>query len=257
MLQALLITFREGLESFLIVGVILAYLRKTGRASLVRGVHIGIAISFVTCTVGAYFWYLWMTSETGAPNQALYEGIAALAAAFLVGILLVQTVRAGQRLKGEIEAQVEKAAGGTDAKAIAGVAFVTTLLVTREGLEAVLFLGVQAFAAKTAAMVVGGGLGLLGAALIAWIWSRYSHRVQIGVVLRVTSIFLGLFLVQLILYGLHELAESGLIQGAEGFHNATERFGPDGDIGQWLTMSLAGAPLLYLLFTRRQRRLAA
>jgi high-affinity iron transporter len=255
-LAALLISFREGLESFLIVGVIVAYLRKTGRDGLLRGVQIGLGISAVTCTLGAYLWYRWLQSETGGPNQSLYEGVAALAAAVLVGGLLWQTVRIGRRLKGDIEKRVDRMAGSdgaTSARAVAGVALVTTLLVTREGLEAVLFLGVQAFAAKALAMAVGAAIGILGAGFVAWIWSRYSNRLQIGVVLKVTSIFLGLFLLQLLLYGLHELAESGVIQGTQAFHDATERFGPDGDIGQWIAFSMAGAPFLYILFARRKR----
>ena len=44
MLQALLVTFREGIEAFLIVGIVVAYLKKTQRAGLVRGVRIGLAI---------------------------------------------------------------------------------------------------------------------------------------------------------------------------------------------------------------------
>jgi high-affinity iron transporter len=254
-LAALLISFREGLESFLIVGVIVAYLRKTGRGGMLRGVQVGLGISAVTCTLGAYLWYRWLQSETGGPNQSLYEGIAALAAAVLVGALLWQTIRVGRRLKGDIEARVERMAGGdevTSLRAVAGVALVTTLLVTREGLEAVLFLGVQAFAAKALSMTVGAGIGILGAGLVAWVWSRYSNRLQIGVVLKVTSIFLGLFLLQLLLYGLHELSESGWIQGTQGFHDATERFGPDGDIGQWIAFSMTGAPFLYVLFARRK-----
>jgi high-affinity iron transporter len=255
--QAALIAFREGLESFLIVGVILAYLRKTGRQSLVRGVHIGLAVSVVTCTTGAYFWYRWLQSETGGPNQAKYEAIGALAAAVFVGALLWQTVRAGKRLKGQIEAKLERAtADRASWQAVAGVALVTTLLVTREGLEAVLFLGVQVFAAQAAVMAVGALLGLAAAGLIALVWSRFSHRLQIGLVLRVTSIFLALFLIQLLVYGVHELAESGMIQGSQAFHDATERFGPDGDIGQWLAISLAGAPILYLLLDRLRRRRA-
>jgi high-affinity iron transporter len=254
-LQALLISFREGLESFLIVGVILAYLRKTGRGALVRGVQVGIAASVVCCTVGAYFWYHWLQSETGAPNQSLYEAIGALAAAVFVGALLWQTIRAGKHLKGDIEARIERAtADRASFKAVAAVALVTTLLVTREGLEAVLFLGVQVFAAKAAAMALGAALGIAGAAAVALSWSRLGHRLHIGLVLRVTSIFLALFLVQLLIYGVHELAESGIIQGSQGFHDATERFGPDGDIGKWLTFSLAGAPFLYVLLDRLRRR---
>jgi high-affinity iron transporter len=254
-LQATLISFREGLESFLIVGVILAYLRKTGRQGLVRGVHAGLVASVICCTVGAYFWYHWLQSENGGPNQSLYEAIGALAAAVFVGALLWQTVSAGKRLKGEIEARIERAtADRVSLKALAAVALVTTLLVTREGLEAVLFLGVQVFSAKAAAMAIGAVVGLAGAALVAALWSRLGHRLNIGMVLRVTSIFLALFLLQLLIYGVHELAESGVIHGTQAFHDATERFGPDGDIGKWLTFTLAGAPFLYVLLTRLRRR---
>ena len=47
MLQAFVITLREGLEAFLIVAISLAYLRKTGRGRLVPAVHWGIATSLV------------------------------------------------------------------------------------------------------------------------------------------------------------------------------------------------------------------
>jgi high-affinity iron transporter len=255
-LQALLISFREGLESFLIVGVILAYLRKTGRGSLVRGVHLGLAVSLVTCTVGAYFWYRWLQSETGGPNQSLFEGIGALTAALLVGFMLWQTVRAGRRLKGDIEAKIDRATGGDGSistRALLAVALVTMLLVTREGLEAVLFLGVQTFAARTALTAAGAVVGLAGAGIIAWFWTRLGHRLQIGIVLRVTTIFLAIFLAQLLIYGVHELAESGFIQGSQAFHDATEKFGPDGNIGKWISYSLAGAPVLYLILDRIRR----
>jgi high-affinity iron transporter len=250
--QAILISFREGLESFLIVGVIIAYLRRTGRAALVRGVRAGVALSVLTCTAGAYAWYRWTQSETGGPNQALYEGIAAFAAAILVGALLWQTLRASKHLRQDIEARLERAAAASASswRALAAVAAVTMLLVTREGLEAVFFLGVQTFSARAPLLAIGAAVGLALAALIAWSWSRFGYRLQIGLVLRVTSIFLALFLAQLLIYGLHELAESGAIPGSgvEAFHAATERLGPQGDIGRWVTFSLVGAPLLYLLF---------
>jgi high-affinity iron transporter len=248
MFPALLVTFREGLESFLIVGVIIAYLRKTDRAALITGVRIGLGVSVVTCGLGAY---LWMQ----VPNQPLYEGIAALVAALFVGALLWQTVRAGRKLKGHIEERVGRAAGAAgapaSARALAGVALVTALLVTREGLEAIFYLGVQAYASKPASVLAGAGLGIVLAAVMAWSWTRFAHRLNLGVVLKVTALFLALFLVQLLIYGVHELAESGVIEGSQGFHNATEVLGPDGSVGHVLSYSLLAAPLLYLILVRR------
>jgi high-affinity iron transporter len=249
MLEALLVTFREGIEAFLIVGIIVAYLRKTHRVGLLRGVHIGLAASVVTCGLGAWLWLQ-------VPNQALYEGIGALAAAALVGALLWQTVRAGRRIKGDIEERLGRAVGdAVDAtpKAIVAVAFVTTLLVTREGLEALLYLGIQFYAHKPAYVIVGAATGLALAAVIAWTWTRFAHRLNLGIVLKVTALFLALFLLQLLIYGVHELAESGVIEGSEAFHNATELFGPQGRVGHLLSYSLLTAPLVYLIWARRAK----
>jgi high-affinity iron transporter len=257
MLQALLVTFREGLESFLIVGVVIAYLRKTSRAALVRGVYGGAALSILTSLAGAWLWLQ-------VPNQPLYEGAAALLAALFVGALLWQTLRAGRQLKGQIEERVGRVAGAAGApaslRALLGVALMTTLLVTRELLEAVFYLGVQVLAsratedhARATLVIAGAGLGIVLAGVIAWTWTRFAHRLNLGVVLKVTALFLGLFLVQLLIYGVHELAESGVIRGSQAFHDATEVFGPDGRIGHVISYSLLGAPLLYLFWARRAK----
>lgn len=258
MLQALLVTFREGLESFLIVGVIAAYLRKTGRPGLVRGVRIGFAASLVTCLLGAWLWLQ-------VPNQPLIEGFAALTAALLVGGMLWQMMRMGRHLKARIESRVEEALAShgqgpsnrPSARAVAGIALITALLVTREGLEAVFYVGVQAMAMRAspvpghgALLVVGAVAGLVLAGALGWYWSRVSHRLNLAVVLKVTAVFLSVFLVQLLIYGVHELAESGVIHGSQAFHDATEVLGPDGRIGHLLSYSLVFAPLLYLLWTR-------
>jgi high-affinity iron transporter len=252
MLQALLVTFREGIESVLIVGVVAAYLKKTGRAGLLRGVKIGLAVSVVTCLAGAWLWLQ-------VPNQPLYEGIAALTAALVVGVLLIQMVRSGRHMKAEIEARVARVSGPADRapslRALIAVALVTTLLVTREGLEAVFYLGVQALAfrgtGQGVSIIAGAVLGLIGAGVAAWGWTRFGHRLNLGIILKVTALFLGLFLLQLVVYGIHELAESGVIKGSQAFHDATEVFGPDGKIGHVLSYSLLGAPLLYLIWARR------
>ena len=172
-------------------------------------------------------------------------------------------LRAGPHIKRDIEARVGHMAGVEGApaspQAIAGVALVTTLLVTREGLEAVFYLGVQALALhaaqeRTQAVLVLDGRGARAdrrRRSFAWSWTRWGRRLNMGAILKVTALFLGLFLVQLLVYGVHELAESGVIQGSQAFHDATEMFGPDGPIGHVLSYSLLLAPLLYLLWARR------
>lgn len=258
MLQALLVTFREGIEAFLIVAVMTAYLRKTGRGDLVRGVRGGVVLSIATCGIGSWLWLK-------VPNQPIYEGVAALTAAMLVGALLWQTVRAGRRLKGAIENRIDRVAGAADSpptpRALIGVAAVTTLLITREGLEAVFYLGVQVLASRASftparawLVVAGAALGIVLAAVVSIGWERISRHLNLTIVLKVTALFLSLFLFQLVVYGIHELAESGVIEGSQAFHDATEIFGPDGAIGHVISYALLAAPLVYLLWAHRVPR---
>src|SRR5678815_1158232 len=82
MLQAFVITLREGLEAFLIVAISLAYLRKSGRRELIPAVHWGIGLAILLSIGAAYLFQQ-------AANQALWEGLLALAAAVSVASLTV------------------------------------------------------------------------------------------------------------------------------------------------------------------------
>ena len=54
-----------------------------------------------------------------------------------------------------------------------------------------------------------------------------------------TALFLLVFVVQLLVYGFHELTESGLLPIDNGYwHLVTEPYGPEGTFGQWLTYSM-------------------
>src|SRR5260370_32580847 len=57
MLQAFVITLREGLEAFLIVAISLSYLRQSGRAQLTAAVHWGIAVALGISALGGYVLY--------------------------------------------------------------------------------------------------------------------------------------------------------------------------------------------------------
>ena len=74
MLQAFVITLREGIEAFLIVAISLAYLRKSGRVELLRAVHWGIAAAIAVSAIGGYLLY-------NAANQEWLDGPLALIAA--------------------------------------------------------------------------------------------------------------------------------------------------------------------------------
>src|SRR5687767_14966461 len=215
MIPAFFITLREGLEAFLIVAISLAYLRKTGRHQLIPAVHWGIGVS-VLVSVGAALLF------QRANNQALWEGVLALTAAVLVASLIVHMWRHARKLKREIESHLESSALKTGAKAFAGVFLFTLLMITREGMETALLMGTLLFQEAGVNIVLGAAAGTLSAAFVAWLWSRYGHRVNLALFFQVTAVFLSVFVVQLAIYGLHELTEANLWQGSEALHWATE-----------------------------------
>jgi high-affinity iron transporter len=239
--QAFVITLREGLEAFLIVAISLAYLRKTGRPQLVPAVHWGIGVAVVLSAGAAVLFQR-------ANNQALWEGLLALTAAVLVASLIVHMWRHAKHLKKEIEVRLESSAVRVGAKAMAGVFLFTLLMITREGMETALLMGTLLFQEAGTNILIGAIGGTLCAAFVAWLWSRYGHRVNLALFFQVTAVFLSVFVVQLLIYGLHELTEANLFPYSEPLHWATEPYGPDGRYGQLLTYLLVALPLGWLVF---------
>ena len=240
--QAFVITLREGLEAFLIVAISLAYLRKTGRPQLVSAVHWGIGVA-ILLSIGAAVLF------QRANNQALWEGVLALTAAVLVASLIVHMWRHAKRMKKDIETHLESSAMKTGTKALAGVFLFTLLMITREGMETALLMGTLLFQESGTNILAGAVAGTLCAAFVAWLWSRFGHRVNLALFFQVTALFLAVFVVQLLIYGFHELTEANLFPYSEPLHWATEPYGPDGRYGQILSYMLLALPVGWLAFS--------
>jgi len=237
MLQALVVTLREGFEAFLIVAISLSYLRKSGRESLTRAVHWGIGVAIAISALGGYVLY-------NAANQEWLDGPLAMVAAISVTWMVVHMWRAGRRMKGDIESHLRESSVKPGAAAFAGVFLFTLLMVTREGVETALLLMQLR---ETVHLVLGAAIGVAGAAAIAWLWSRYGHRVNLALFFQVTAIFLFVFVVQLVIAGTHEMSEQGYLPFSEQIHAATESWGPDSAFGHALAYLLVILPLAWLL----------
>jgi len=239
MIQAFVITLREGLEAFLIVAISLAYLKKTGRQALLPAVHWGIGISVLLSIAAGLL-------LAQANNQALWEGVLALTAALLVASLTMHMLRAGKRMKKEIEGRLEMSSQKIGRAAFLGVFGFTLLMITREGMETALLMTQLIFTVQSAQIVAGAAAGTLSAAAVAWLWSRYGSRVNLSRFFQVTAVFLLVFVIQLLIYGFHELAEANVFPNSQPLHDATEAYGPDGIYGQYLTYLLIVLPLGWL-----------
>lgn len=237
MLQAFVITLREGLEAFLIVAISLTYLRKTGRSALASAVYWAIGAAIVVSGLAGYLLFT-------AANQEWLDGPLALLAAVSVSWLIVHMWRSGRNMKRDIEGRLGESSVKPGVGAFAGVFLFTVLMVTREGMETALLLMQLR---GTLHLAFGALLGVLGAAGLASLWSRFGHRVNLTLFFQVTAIFLFVFVIQLLVGGVHEMSEQGFLPFSTAIHDATEDWGPDSGFGHMLTYLMVLLPMAWLL----------
>lgn len=249
MLATLLVTLREGIEAFLIVAITLAYLRKSGRIALSPAVYWGTAVAVVLSVIAGILF-------GEAENKPLWEGLLAFAAAIMVLSMVVYMLKASKRMRGDIAAKVDAAAAKPGVGAWFGVFSFVLLMIVREGMETALILSTLLFEQGSRNLLVGASIGVMLAALMAWAWSRYGQRVNLKRFFQVTSLFLVLFTVQLVIYAFHEFTEAGLVPGInnEYWHLATEPYGPEGEWGAWLTYLMVLVPAGWLALAWWQDR---
>ncbi|MGC4083583.1 MAG: FTR1 family protein [Vicinamibacterales bacterium] len=236
MAQAFVITLREGLEAFLIVAISLAYLRKTGRAHLASAVRWGIAVALAVSAASGYLLF-------NAANQEWLEGPLALVAAASVTWMVVHMWRTGRQMKGDIEGRLQASTDKGGAAAFLGVFLFTVLMVSREGMETALLLMQLR---ETLHLAAGAAAGFVGAAAFAWLWSRFGHRINLALFFQATAIFLFVFVVQLLVYGVHEMSEQAMLPFSEWVHAKTEAWGPDSTFGHVLTYLLVILPAAWV-----------
>jgi high-affinity iron transporter len=206
MLQAFIITLREGVEAALIVGITLAYLAKIGRDDLRKAVYAALGAAFVgsigvAVVISRLNW-----------NEDVFEGWIMLAAAFFVITMVIFMMKTGKKLKGEIEGKVGLLAGKD---AWIGLFFFVFLMVLREGAETVLILSAVSLNSTALMSFLGTFLGVLAAIAFGVMFVKGSVRINLQKFFRVTTAILFLVALQLVVAGLHELSESGVIASSK------------------------------------------
>jgi high-affinity iron transporter len=212
MVANFLIGLREGLEAGLIVSILVAYLVKSGRQELLPRVWAGVAAAVaVSLAFGALLTFgpRGLTFEA----QELIGGSLSIVAVVFVTWMIFWMAAAARGLAGELRGRVDRAAGGRWSLILVG-----TLAVGREGLETALFL----WAATGSAAAAGGGsagplaaaaLGLVVAALLAYLIYRGAVRINLSRFFTWTGAFLVLVAAGVLSYGVHDLQEAGFLPG--------------------------------------------
>jgi len=202
------ITLREGVEAALVVGIVMAYLKKVDRSALnpwvFGGVGTGILASFV---VGILLNWFVKQVENTEPLQAafygqLWQGVLGITAIAMLSWMLVWMTENAKALKGEIEGQIGKAIAN---EKTAGWAVFTLILIAvlREGFEVVIFISAKLQGGFVP--IIGAIAGLVGAVAIGIALFQFGIRINLKVFFQAMGVFLLLIVAGLVISAIGHL----------------------------------------------------
>ena len=209
MLQSLVITLREGIEATLVIGIVLGYLRKTGRQSWKRLVYWALSLALAASAVAAYFLHKLQVAEES------YEGWLLIVGAVFVASMIFWVWRTGKRMRKEIETKLSEISREPDHAAAAGLFLFVFLMVLREGIETVLFLAAVSLRTSELVDFMGGLIGLGLAVAFGIAFFKGSLKVNLRKFFTVTTAVLFVVAAQLAISGVHELSEAQILPSSQ------------------------------------------
>lgn len=210
MLATLLIGLREGLEAALVVGVLLAYVRKLGRPDAATKIWWGVAAAIVLALgVGAVLTF--GTYGLSFTAQEAIGGALSLLAVVMVTWMVFWMLKMSKGIGGDLRSQLDRALLGTGW----GVAAVAFISVAREGVETALFIWATTRASDTAPLIgfLTAVSGIVIAVGIGWALYRGLLRINLAVFFRWSGVLLIIFAAGVLAYGIHDLQEAGFLPG--------------------------------------------
>jgi FTR1 family protein len=242
MFSALVVTLREGVEAALIVGITLVYLSKIGRPDLRRTVYFALIAALLGSIAGA-------VALSYAPiNQDKVEGWVMLVASVFVVSMVIFMMRTARKLKGEIETKVGSLAGGGSQWGLFSFVF---LMVFREGIETVAILAGVSLNSTELMSFLGTLLGVALAVVFGVMFVKGSVRIDLRKFFKVTTVILFFVAAQLIISGLHELSESGVLPSSK---REMALIGPIARNDYFFPVTMLALVVLMILLEYRSRK---
>lgn len=211
MLGNALIGLREGLEAALVVSILVAFLVRTDRRSVLPKVWLGVGIA-VTVSVGVTLALALAQQQLTFKAQETFGGVLSVVAVGFVTWMIFWMRGAARTISAELRGRLEGALemGST------AVVVMATLAVGREGLETSLFFFTAAQAAgETTDPLIGFLIGIAVAIVLAYLIYRGAVKLNLGRFFMITGVLLVFVAAGILAYGVHDLQEAGLLPGLQ------------------------------------------
>ncbi|MEG4865971.1 MULTISPECIES: FTR1 family iron permease [unclassified Microcoleus] len=208
------ITLREGVEAALVVGIVLACLKKAEQSNLNAWVYAGVAAGIAASgLVGVLFNGLLAALSTSNQPYApvikqLLEGVLGVVAIAMLSWMLIWMTQQARFLKAEVEGAVT-AALRENTQAGWGVFGLIFIAVLREGFETVLFVSAQFQQGLSPALGALGGL--TGATIIGALLFKWGVKIDIRLFFKFMGILLLLIVAGLAVSALKHFDQAAAI----------------------------------------------
>lgn len=211
LLMSLGILLREGLEAFLVILVILSVLKASNIQGAAKWVHAGWIAALA---VGIALWIIsGKLLSFGMGQMALVEGAVSLLAVFM--LLYIGFWLHGKSEIGKWKAYVTSLVkGAVSSGSLIGLSTLSFFVVFREVFESVLFLSalhIEGGGKHTSAIALGVVLATVIVLTFAFFVIKYSAKLPIPKLFKISAILMGVLAVILAGKGIHSLQEVGLV----------------------------------------------
>lgn len=173
MIESFIILLREGLECFLILGIILGYLKKTNRTEFNKSIYIGSVIAILASILCAVLFQVVLGGYTGMLHYMI-EGFSKLFAVAILTFMLFWMRNASKNLEGDLERTLDKAQSETSITKHLSLGLFAFVTIFKEGIEVTLFLGAISSQITVSGEIIGSILGLIAALVIVFIIFKTS-----------------------------------------------------------------------------------
>jgi high-affinity iron transporter len=202
-----LIGLREGLETAIVVTILVAFLVKSDRRDALKWVWLGVTAA-VVMTIGVFLVIQFGENTISGLAAEAIAGIASLVAVAIVTTMVLWMKRAAATMSGALRGDMARALE-TGGPAVLTLAF---LAVGREGVETALFM-VGYAEADTLWPLVGLVVGVLIAIAIAYGMYIGAVRINLAKFFSYTGAFLVVVAAGILSYGIGALQTVGWLPG--------------------------------------------
>jgi high-affinity iron transporter len=213
MLANFLIGLREGLEAALVVGILIAYLRKIDQGARTKVIWAGV---FAAIAASIAFGSIFTISSVNleGDSEKWVSGTLSLIAAALITWMVVWLSKKARFLKAELEGSIDRAIA-TGTASLFALAF---FAVGREGLETAIFIWNGALQAErqtdsTTTVLLGTFLGLALSVFLGWLLYLGALKLNLAKFFRYSGLALIIVAAGMLSYAVHEFQEVNFLPG--------------------------------------------